>query len=131
MKGSDQFLLSLFIAGNILIDKFFPVEIRKIVMTTKRFAFKSSKLSSAADQLWSASKSGFKADEKNIKLDLGKMLTKDKPAKSESTEAAKTTADGFIFGSKLSEKVIVSNGVCIFSFLLLLSANLCYSLYCL
>ncbi|VDK79259.1 unnamed protein product [Litomosoides sigmodontis] len=73
-------------------------------MTTKRFAFKSSKLSSAADQLWSASKSGFKADEKNIKLDLGKVLTKDKPTRSDSTESAKATADGFIFGSKLSEK---------------------------
>uniref|UniRef100_A0A0R3RFT3 RanBD1 domain-containing protein n=1 Tax=Elaeophora elaphi TaxID=1147741 RepID=A0A0R3RFT3_9BILA len=73
-------------------------------MTTKQFAFKSSKLTTAADQLWSASKSGFKADEKNIKLDLGKTLAKDKPEKSGNTEAIKSTADGFIFGSKLSEK---------------------------
>ncbi|CAG9535698.1 unnamed protein product [Cercopithifilaria johnstoni] len=73
-------------------------------MTTKRFAFKSSKLSSAADQLWLASKSGFKADEKNIKLDLGRTLTKDKTEKSGNTEAAKSTAVDFIFGSKLSEK---------------------------
>uniref|UniRef100_A0A2K6VDW5 RanBD1 domain-containing protein n=1 Tax=Onchocerca volvulus TaxID=6282 RepID=A0A2K6VDW5_ONCVO len=79
-------------------------------MTTKRFTFKSSKLSSAADQLWSASKSGFKADEKSIKLDLGKTLAKDKPEKSTNAEATKTTVDGFIFGSKLSEKVIISNG---------------------
>ncbi|OZC05562.1 hypothetical protein X798_07464 [Onchocerca flexuosa] len=79
-------------------------------MTTKRFTFKSSKLSSAADQLWSASKSGFKADEKNIKLDLGKTLAKDKPEKSTNAEATKSTVDGFIFGSKLSEKVIISNG---------------------
>lgn len=85
-------------------------------MTTKRFTFKSSKLSSAADQLWSASKSGFKADEKSIKLDLGKTLAKDKPEKSTNAEATKTTVDGFIFGSKLSEKVIISNGVCIFFF---------------
>lgn len=98
-------------------------------MTTKRFVFKSSKLSSAADQLWLASKSGFKADEKNIKLDLGKMLAKDKPEKSISTEAAKNTADDFIFGSKLSEKVIINNGVCIFfTFHSFLCAFLCYNL---
>ncbi|EFO20575.2 RanBP1 domain-containing protein [Loa loa] len=77
-------------------------------MTTKRFAFKSSKLSSAADQLWSASKSGFKADEKNIKLDLGKTLAKDKPEKSSNAEATKNTVGSFVFGSKLSEKVIIS-----------------------
>uniref|UniRef100_A0A915Q757 RanBD1 domain-containing protein n=1 Tax=Setaria digitata TaxID=48799 RepID=A0A915Q757_9BILA len=80
------------------------------VMTTKRFTFKSSKLSSAADQLWSASKSGFKADEKSIKLDLGKTLTKNKLEKSTSAGTAGSTSIGFIFGSKLSEKVIVSNG---------------------
>ncbi|KAM3718240.1 Ran-binding protein [Dirofilaria immitis] len=79
-------------------------------MATKRFSFKSSKLSSAADQLWLASKSGFKADEKSIKLDLGKTLARDKPEKSANTEAVKSTVDGFIFGSKLSEKVIISNG---------------------
>ncbi|KAL3995369.1 RanBP1 domain family protein [Acanthocheilonema viteae] len=79
-------------------------------MTTKRFEFKSSKLSSAADQLWTASKSGFKADEKNIKLDLGKTLAKDKSEKSRNMEAVKSVADGFIFGSKLSEKVIINNG---------------------
>ncbi|KAK6104543.1 RanBP1 domain family protein [Brugia pahangi] len=79
-------------------------------MTTKRIAFKSSKLSSAADQLWSASKNGFKADEKNIKLDLGKTLAKDKPERNANIETVKNTGDSFIFGSKLSEKVIINNG---------------------
>lgn len=97
-------------------------------MTTKRFTFKSSKLSSAADQLWSASKSGFKADEKNIKLDLGKTLATDKSEKSANVETTKSTVGGFIFGSKLSEKVIISNGVCFsFSSLSFSHAHLCYN----
>ncbi|VDN04286.1 unnamed protein product [Thelazia callipaeda] len=78
-------------------------------MTTKRITFKSSKLSSAADQLWLASKNGFKADEKSIKLDLGKTLTKDTP-EVRIADFEETCATGsFIFGSKMSEKVIINN----------------------
>ncbi|VDM39881.1 unnamed protein product [Toxocara canis] len=74
----------------------------------KPFAFKSSKLSTAADQLWSASKNEFKPTgaTTSIKLDLGRTLADDK------TSAAKLNADlankkGFVFGSKLTERVIV------------------------
>lgn len=74
----------------------------------KPFVFKSSKLSTAADQLWTASKSEFKptTTATAIKLDLGKTLVDDK------VSAAKLNADlaskkGFVFGSKLTERVIV------------------------
>uniref|UniRef100_A0A915CGC7 RanBD1 domain-containing protein n=1 Tax=Parascaris univalens TaxID=6257 RepID=A0A915CGC7_PARUN len=74
----------------------------------KPFVFKSSKLSTAADQLWTASKSEFKPSTTAtaVKLDLGKTLIDDNVAN------AKLNADlankkGFIFGSKLTERVIV------------------------
>lgn len=89
-------------------------------MTSKRFSFKSSKLSTAADQLWTASKNGFKADDKSIKLDLGKTLLKDKAEKNAEADKTVESLGGFIFGSKLSEKVIINNGVCVSLLLVIL-----------
>lgn len=88
-------------------------------MPTKQFSFKTSKLSSTADQLWSASKSGFKANEKSVKLDLGKTLVKsdDSSVKGKNDNEklpCASTSNGFIFGSRLTERVIVDKNVSFF-----------------
>ncbi|MFH4981573.1 hypothetical protein AB6A40_008282 [Gnathostoma spinigerum] len=71
----------------------------------KPFSFKSSKLSSAVDPLWSASKGGFKAEEASIKLDLGKTLGNEK-----SVDPAKASnLPTFVFGSKITERIVTSD----------------------
>uniref|UniRef100_A0A0N5AG55 RanBD1 domain-containing protein n=1 Tax=Syphacia muris TaxID=451379 RepID=A0A0N5AG55_9BILA len=75
--------------------------------TKKPFAFKSSALSSTADELWSASKKVFKAGDTSIKLDLGKTLAEKSKTNVRPSDAVKTS--GFVFGSKITERVIVDN----------------------
>ncbi|VDD91746.1 unnamed protein product [Enterobius vermicularis] len=75
----------------------------------KPFSFKSSALSVAADQLWSASKKEFKAGDTSVKLDLGKTLGEKSEPAARPAETTKNT--GFVFGSKITERVIVDNKV--------------------